>query len=168
MAAMASALIEPLGDAVDRRMVALRRRTDAVDEEPSEADVVVRPLVVGELVVEAVATDAPARVVDSWPSVTPGEADTPELVGSDDGDRTTGATGKSAKVVDIRATRDGVESDRRRDPRAPTALARRRSNGAVRDERLGDANDVGRPAATPAVAVSWVAVTFEVEPDVER
>jgi hypothetical protein len=134
-------------------MVALCRRTEAEDDEPSEVDVVDRPLVVGELAVEALPTDASARLVDSRLSITPGEADTPELVGSDDGDRTTGATGRSAKVVDIRATRDGVESDRRRDPRAPTALARRGSNGAERNERFRDANDVGRPAEFPVVVV---------------
>jgi hypothetical protein len=98
MAAMASALIDPFGDAVERRMVAVRRRTDEVGDDPLEEDEVENALdpcgavpAVDGLTV-AVAPGLGLDASDESEGVA-------EPVRSDEGDTTTGATGKSAKLV---------------------------------------------------------------------
>jgi hypothetical protein len=95
MAAMASALIDPLGDAVERRMVALRRRTDDVGDDPLEEEKAVDPRDAAPAVDALSVAAVPGLGLD--PSdVSEGVA---EPVRSDEGDTTTGATGKSAKSM---------------------------------------------------------------------
>ena len=98
MAAMASALIDPFGDAVERRMVAVRRRTDEVGDDPLEEDEVENALDPRGAVP---AVDGLTVAVAPGLGLDPSDESegVAEPVRSDEGDTTTGATGKSAKLV---------------------------------------------------------------------
>ena len=189
MAAMASALIEsePLTE-LDRRIVALRRRTvGRVDEDALDArfldatgDEEIGPPSVEPATDESVPETHGefGRPAPENPVGFVGDEGTPAR--SEDGERTRGATGRSTRATLRRIARDGETSERRSEPRAPTALARRRSNddgpaerstrfdvddGEADDDRRSDVDgedvEIDRRRSFPAVVDGG---TVRVEP----